>query len=664
MTINLRKKIYLGFSFLVGVFLIYGVITIVTLNEHAEQSGYISDVVQPAIQESIDLKALIIQSRIYTVNCVLFHPSMQEDKAALIKLRQVDYPELKKSLNLLSSQIKENEIKDRLNTVFSEFDELLAVEMKIITITSSNIPNEDSLIKNEAEMILQRDMLPRLNTLIKSTDNVLFLERNIRSNEQDLFNQSSINLRIILKTMILSIIFFGFCLSLYFTIMITDPINKIREIVNEIGKGNLKKIVYKERNDEIGKMVASVNNLATNLRASAIFATEIGEGKFNTEFKPVSNNDTLGKALITMRDNLKLRDELLSEAEHMAKLGSWEFDLRQYKFIWSDELYNVLGLDPAKKNVGYEKFKELICDEDRTKWMELMKNCFENGTPFSMECKILTATNILKNVSIRCKIINEEDKTKTKIIGIVHDITDLKIKEEILQAGNAELKKSNMELDKFVYSVSHDLRAPLSSMLGIVKLSEDDTEDPLMKENLSLVKGSILKLDGFIQDILVYSRNSRLEIKKSEINFKKLLSEITGNLKYMENTNDKIKIITDVEQSAPFLSDQGRLSVILNNLISNSIRYHNPSEENSFVDIKIRNDQSKVNITVTDNGIGIKKELHQKIFEMFYRVSENSNGSGLGLYIVKETIAKLQGEISVESDPGKGTKFNLIIPNS
>jgi len=227
------------------------------------------------------------------------------------------------------------------------------------------------------------------------------------------------------------------------------------------------------------------------------------------------------------------------------------------------------------------------------------------------------------------------------------------------------LMKVNFELDKFVYSVSHDLRAPLSSMKGVIEISEEETKDPLLIENFGFLKGSVKKLDDFIQDILEYSRNSRMEIKKQDINFKEMLEDITNNLKHMSSNNARqVDIKFEVNNRQSFISDKSRVSILLNNLISNAIRYQNPETDNPFVDVKINMSDTETGIIVKDNGIGISKENQQKIFDMFYRVSENSVGSGLGLYLVKEIVDKLEGKIEIESEQGKGTSFIVHLPNN
>src|SRR5258706_7651208 len=235
---------------------------------------------------------------------------------------------------------------------------------------------------------------------------------------------------------------------------------------------------------------------------------------------------------------------------------------------------------------------------------------------------------------------------------------------QIAEAQKEELLKANTELDKFVYSVSHDLRAPLTSMLGIVEISESITEQNIIREQLGMVKGNIRKLDGFIIDILAYSRNSRLEVKKEEIHFNELLNDITNNLKFIGSTNRTVDIRCSVSNGVLFKSDKSRLNVILNNLISNSIRYQDPGAETPYVDIRVNVSAHAAEIVVKDNGIGISKEHQPKIFEMFYRVSENSVGSGLGLFIVKESIEKLKGSIALQSELGQGTIFNIHIRNN
>ena len=228
---------------------------------------------------------------------------------------------------------------------------------------------------------------------------------------------------------------------------------------------------------------------------------------------------------------------------------------------------------------------------------------------------------------------------------------------------NQELKTANYELDRFVYSTSHDLRAPLNSMLGLIEIAKEDTTEELMLEYFGMLKGSAKKLDGFICDILDYSRNSRMKINNELINFGELINCVTENLKFIGDNNRMVEFKIEISDEASFYSDKNRLITIFNNLISNAIRYQNSQILNPFVHIKIETSPTETNIFIQDNGIGIDEESQSKIFDMFYRVSQESVGSGLGLYIVKEAVNKLNGDIKVKSQIGEGTTFLIKIPN-
>lgn len=259
------------------------------------------------------------------------------------------------------------------------------------------------------------------------------------------------------------------------------------------------------------------------------------------------------------------------------------------------------------------------------------------------------------------KLLNERQIQQTYDMGRYQEE---QLQRKALLRSNEDLKKSNKELDSFVYSVSHDLRAPLSSMLGVIGLCEMREMDPFMQKNVSLLKTSVRKLDGFIMDILDYSRNARLDMHLQEIHFDEMLTDIFGNLKFMcTDDQKKVDIRLAVRNGIPFYSDKSRLSIILNNLISNSIRYQNPEVADPFVEIQVEVSETGADILVRDNGIGIAEENQGKVFNMFYRVSNKSAGSGLGLYIVKEAVEKLDGVIRLDSETGKGTQFSIRLPN-
>jgi PAS domain S-box-containing protein len=242
------------------------------------------------------------------------------------------------------------------------------------------------------------------------------------------------------------------------------------------------------------------------------------------------------------------------------------------------------------------------------------------------------------------------------------DITNQTRTEDLLKKQNEELIRINSELDRFVYSASHDLRAPLMSVKGLINMIKLDPEKQNTDQYLALIEKSVNKLDHFISDIIHYSRNARMDIMPKQIDFHELLQESIDSLRYMEGA-DTVKSIRNIVQEAPFCSDYSRLLMVFNNIISNAVQYRDTRKEDSYLKIDILVDEKRAILRFSDNGIGIPEEYVDKIFKMFFRANADSKGSGLGLYIVKGVLEKLEGSVSVQSRLGEGTTFNFEIPN-
>jgi len=234
-----------------------------------------------------------------------------------------------------------------------------------------------------------------------------------------------------------------------------------------------------------------------------------------------------------------------------------------------------------------------------------------------------------------------------------------------LRNQNEELVKVNHELDSFVYSVSHNLRAPLMSVLGLVHLAkaEDKSQGKLFDHYFSLMENSIHKLDETLKEILDYSKNARKEIHFARINLKQVIDDTIESLKYLKGF-ENIDVRINIKEEVPFYTDISRLKVIVSNLLSNAIKYADLAKPQPFIEVEAISTAEKLNLRFTDNGVGIRQELLSKIFNMFFRATEKSDGAGLGLYIVKEASKKLLGQIEVESEFGTGSTFRLVFPNN
>lgn len=247
------------------------------------------------------------------------------------------------------------------------------------------------------------------------------------------------------------------------------------------------------------------------------------------------------------------------------------------------------------------------------------------------------------------------------IDGAIVDISEQKRNEEELRKINEDLQKTNAELDRFVYSASHDLRAPLMSLLGLINLIEMENKQD-NREHLELMRRSIGKLDLFIKDIIDYSYNARTTLDVTQIDFNELIAAAFEQFEYLDKATSVKKII-EVDSAEAFYSDAPRLRVIFNNLISNALRYQNRSISSPYIKIKVQVTNRYCIIEINDNGVGIAEEHQQHVFQMFYRATTENTGSGLGLYIVKEAIDKLEGSVQLSSVVSRGTAFVITLPN-
>ncbi|HXA00683.1 MAG TPA: hybrid sensor histidine kinase/response regulator [Cytophagaceae bacterium] len=230
---------------------------------------------------------------------------------------------------------------------------------------------------------------------------------------------------------------------------------------------------------------------------------------------------------------------------------------------------------------------------------------------------------------------------------------------------NRELKKSNDELSRFVYSASHELKAPLSTILGILKIARTDNNKTITNSSekyFDMIQGCAYNLEALIKNIVNYHKNNSADKDTREVNFQNLISDILDIYKNNYEVSS-INIKVNIEQEKIFIGDEFRIRLIISNLISNAIKYQKESEDYKYISIKIKVSHDYVNLSIEDNGIGMDNDCSPNIFNMFYRGTAQNTGTGFGLYIVKEALNKVGGEILVSSTEGIGSIFQIKIPN-
>jgi signal transduction histidine kinase len=228
-----------------------------------------------------------------------------------------------------------------------------------------------------------------------------------------------------------------------------------------------------------------------------------------------------------------------------------------------------------------------------------------------------------------------------------------------LREKNNALISANDELDKFVYMASHDLRAPITSLQGLIGLARQDPAQLAMY--LELMEHSLTKQDIFIRDIIDLSRNKKTSVSAQVVDLTKLIDDAVEQHRFMDSAKG-IDIRKDI-RAKKLKADELRIKVILNNLLSNAIKYSDPKKDHPMITIRTSQNNGSLVLEVEDNGLGIKEEDQAHVFEMFFVINSGHKGTGLGLYIAHETVQKLKGKITVDSQLGVGTTFSIELPN-
>lgn len=361
------------------------------------------------------------------------------------------------------------------------------------------------------------------------------------------------------------------------------------------------------------------------------------------------------------RNELEKMNFRLNEITKGSKVGIWEFMPEKQEAIWNEVLFEIYELDPASDINLHEVWRDALHPEDAEYVLEGIQKMLSGEQKKNIAEYRVIVGNEKKIKHVRTIAFSEQyNDYEKRILGSTTDITETKNHESELLRNNAELKKINSELDHFVYSVSHDLRAPLLSVKGLLTLINISENDEESMQYMALINKSIDRLDDTIKEILEYSRNSRKELELVDFDLHQLVLNIFADLSHLSDNIVNLEIFPD--QSFQIHHDKKRIEKVLYNLISNGIKYSNPQASESFVKVKIIDGHDFFTIEVLDNGEGIKEEDQAKVFNMFYRASVSSSGTGLGLYLCQELVNKMKGNITLQSQKGYGTQIKVTLP--
>lgn len=276
---------------------------------------------------------------------------------------------------------------------------------------------------------------------------------------------------------------------------------------------------------------------------------------------------------------------------------------------------------------------------------EFAVNCLKQGVD-----DYILKTNLSRLPSAIISALRQREMEQQKIEA-----------EKSLKEQNEQLLKINTELDSFVYSVSHNLRGPLASILGLVNLTRMEHIGFDHQNYFDLIEKRIQNLDHTIRQILDHYKNARMVLFPEPLLVRPVVDDILWHLEYLNNYKE-VDVTVNVDKDMEIVSDHYRLSVILHNLITNAFRYIDTEKETKWISIDAQFDAGALVLTVADNGIGMKEEVQKRAFEMFFRGTSKSDGAGLGLYITRESVLTLGGSIQINSVWQEGTRIEVRLP--
>lgn len=263
---------------------------------------------------------------------------------------------------------------------------------------------------------------------------------------------------------------------------------------------------------------------------------------------------------------------------------------------------------------------------------------------------------------LKDRVFNSESKGKMQSLESMWKMEALENEARVQREKNIVVEGQIEELDRFSSRVSHDLRGPISSLIGLYEVVKSEVTDEVALKYFDLYNNSLTRINQKVVDLLSLSKVKDWKMTRVEIGFEEIIADCIASFSYIPIFN-KVNFVVDLDDSLSIQSDHSLISTIIQNLIENSIKYARKDSVEPFVKVIVKQSaEDYFCIIVEDNGIGIDSKYQDKVFDMFYRANDEGQGSGLGMYILKSAVDKLEGEVELKSILGEGTKFVVLLP--
>jgi PAS domain S-box-containing protein len=384
-----------------------------------------------------------------------------------------------------------------------------------------------------------------------------------------------------------------------------------------------------------------------------------------------ASNDALRREVSLRRDTeaaLRASEQRLLEAQAVAHIGSWEWDIAANRVWWSDQLaaiYGTPGLTPS-----YEEFLERVHPEDRSLVQSVVEAAFHDHQPFAYEHRIVRTDGVVRTLAARGRVITDADGRPVRMLGTGQDISERKQAEAseaalaAEQAARQRAEEANRVKDEFLAMVSHELRTPLNAVLGWARMLSDGPADPeRLARGLEVIQRNAQMQAWLINDLLDVSeiKAGQLRLDLRPVNLHAIVSLAIDAVGVPAGAK-QILITSALADRVEIHGDPHRLQQVVWNLLVNAVKF---TPEGGRVEVRLEGRDGEAFIQVSDTGQGIEPELLPRLFEAFWQGDpvRRRGGLGLGLTIVRTLVEAHGGRVEVESDgPGRGATFRVRLP--
>ena len=548
---TIGNKILGGFITLILIFIVYAGITVFTVSQNSNLTAKNSNVIKPSLTSIKDFNLLIIRSKMLVTNWVYLQ-SNETDKESLRAIHEEEYPAMKEKISALKENWEDKEQRLEMDTVFTEFEDLLGVQTEVMESLVTFEDYEDPIVKFMASETIEREVIPRTDTVIAHLNEIL-VEKQKESEEYEAEVLNSSN-SLKNTSIILGIIFIllGLIGAFWLASSITKPVNYIKDIIVKLGKGILpENNERKFGNDEIGEMAVAVGQLVDGLKDTSYFAENIGNGKYDSDYEPLSEEDVLGNALINMRGNLqKVAEEDKKRNWSTEGLAMFGDILRK-----NNDNISLLSDDIISNLVKYTKSNQggifvINREDDDDPFLELTA-CYAWDKKKYLEQKIyegegLTGQAWLEGETIYMTEVPQDYVMITSGLGEANPnsvlIVPLKVNDETY--GIIELASFNEFAEherEFVEKIAENIASTISSVKineRTSKLLEESREmTEQMRSQEEEMRQNMEELQA-TQEEMERAQRER-EDKEKIINYTNMMVELDGSF-YMNSINNVV----------------------------------------------------------------------------------------------------------------------------